>query len=189
MAITLQKMAGGLLLGMIIAVALNLLVNMAVMPPRMNAPTPEIAASEGGFALSALEAKGAAEGAAAAPAAEDKPLPVRLAAASVDKGQATAKKCLSCHSFDDGGATKVGPNLYGVLGRAKGSKEGFAYSDAIKKLGGNWTYEDLDKFLTKPSAFASGTKMTFAGLSEGQDRADVIMYLHSISPNAPPPPK
>jgi len=66
---------------------------------------------------------------------------------------------------------------------------GFAYSDAVKGLGGTWTYEDLDKFLTKPSAFAPGTKMGFPGLPSGDDRANAIAYLRSISPKAPPPPQ
>ena len=69
------------------------------------------------------------------------------------------------------------------------SVAGFAYSDGLKTLGGDWTYQDLDKFLTKPSAFAPGTKMTFVGLPDGDKRANVIAYLKSISPNAPPFPQ
>ncbi len=144
-----------------------------------------------GFDAAAIQAKTApaAEGGGAAATQEDKPLPARLAAADVNKGQASAKKCLSCHSFDQGAGAKVGPNLYGVVGRTKATFPNFAYSDAFKKLAGNWTYEDLDKFLTKRGAFAAGTKMTFAGLPSGAERADVIAYLRSISPQAPPPPQ
>lgn len=189
MGITLQKIAGASLFALILVVALNLAVN-GLMPRQTEPPPAQIAASEGGFDAAALQPKAtaAAGSSAAAPAAEEKPLPQRLAAASVEKGQASAKKCLSCHTFDQGGGIKVGPNLFGVVGRPKGSFPGFAYSDGLKKLGGAWTYEDLDKFLTKPSAFAQGTKMTFAGLPDGTERADVIAYLHSISPAAPPPP-
>lgn len=189
MAITVQKIAGACLFALILIVGLNLLVD-ELMPRRADRPSPEIAASEGGFDPSAIKGTPAtgSTGEAAAPA-EDKPLPQRLAAADLAKGQATAKKCLSCHSFDEGGGIKVGPNLHGVVGRTKASFPGFAYSDAFKKLSGAWSYEDLDKFLTKPGAFAAGTKMTFAGLPNGEERADVIAYLRSISPDAPPPPR
>jgi cytochrome c len=189
MGITLQKIAGASLFALILVVGLNLLVN-GLMPQRIDRPSPEIAASEGGFDASALQTKSATpEGGGEAAAAEDKPLPVRLAAANVNKGQGVAKKCLSCHSFDQGAGAKVGPNLFGVVGRPKATFPGFAYSDAFKKLSGSWSYEDLDKFLTKPGAFASGTKMTFVGLPNGEERANVIAYLRSISPAAPPPPQ
>lgn len=188
MSITLQKIAGAGLFALILVVSLNLVV-AHLMPQRAEPPAIEIAASEGGFDAAALKSAAPAAGEpAAAQAAEEKPLPQRLAAASVDKGQAAAKKCLSCHTFDQGGGIKVGPNLFGVVGRPKASFPGFPYSDALKKLGGSWTYEDLDKMLTKPSGLAPGTKMTFAGLPDANERADVIAYLHSISPAAPPPP-
>ncbi|HXP96714.1 MAG TPA: cytochrome c family protein [Telmatospirillum sp.] len=190
MGITLQKIAGATLFALILVVGLNLLVD-GVMPRRTDHPTAEITASEGGFDAAAIQAKTAAlpaSGNDAAPV-DDKPLAQRLAAAKIDTGQGVAKKCLSCHSFDQGAGAKVGPNLFGVIGRAKATFPGFAYSEAFKKLSGNWSYEDLDKFLTKPGAFASGTKMTFAGLPNGEERADVIAYLRSVSPNAPPPPQ
>lgn len=120
---------------------------------------------------------------------EVKPLPVRLAAADIDKGKTVAKKCVSCHSFEQGQPNKVGPNLYNVVGGPRGHAQGFAYSDAIKKKEGAWTPEDLDHFLTKPSAFIPGTKMAFAGLPSGQDRANVIAYLNSLSPSPKPLPK
>jgi len=123
--------------------------------------------------------------AAAAAPAKELPLGERLAAASADAGKDIAKKCAACHDVSSAGTNKVGPGLAGVVGRKKGSKEGFAYSAAVQGLGGTWTYQDLDSFLTKPSAFAAGTKMTFAGLSKPEDRANVIAFLKSLSPNAP----
>ncbi len=180
MGITLQKMAGGVLFALILVVGLNLLVN-GIMPVETPHPAPSSAPHAGSPTATA--------GQAPATAAPEQPLPQRLAAATAAKGQADVKVCQSCHNFNEGGGTKVGPDLFGVVGRPKAAVAGFAYSDGLKKLGGDWSYEDLDKFLTKPGAFAAGTKMTFAGLPDGDKRANVIAYLKSISPNAPPPPQ
>jgi len=121
-----------------------------------------------------------------APAAPVEPLPVRLASADIEKGKTVAKKCVSCHTFEKGQPAKVGPNLFNVFGGPHAHMEGFAYSDAMKKKEGPWTAEDLDAFLTKPSAYAPGTKMAFAGLPKPEDRAAIIKYLNSLS-DAPKP--
>src|SRR5579863_9126946 len=121
------------------------------------------------------------EKAAKAEGPQEEPLPVLLAKADPKKGEADTKVCQSCHSFDKGGPAKVGPPLYGVIGRPKGSIAGFAYSDGMKAKGGNWTYEDLNTFITKPSAYVSGTKMTYPGEPEAQKRADIESYLQKDS--------
>ena len=95
--------------------------------------------------------------------------------------------CASCHSFNEGGRSGVGPNLYGVIGAPHGHADGFNYSAALKGKGGPWTYEDMNAWLLKPNTYAPGTRMAFAGISNTQQRADVIAYLKSISPNAPNP--
>jgi cytochrome c len=120
---------------------------------------------------------------------EVQPLPVRLAAADVDKGKTVAKKCISCHSFEKGQANKVGPNLFNTVGNHRAHASGFAYSDAMKNKGGEWTPEDLDAFLQKPTAFLPGTKMAFAGVASGKERADLIAYLNSLSDSPKPLPK
>jgi cytochrome c len=122
-----------------------------------------------------------AGGAAAEKPAPEVPLPVRFASADAKRGQNDTKPCLACHTFGKGEPNRVGPNLFGVVGRPKHSEAGFNYSAAMKKQEGNWKPEDLDKFLTNPRADIPGTLMTFAGLSRGQARADVITYLNSNS--------
>ncbi len=131
---------------------------------------------------------GVAKTATAAGPAET-PLPVLLAKADEKKGEADTKVCQSCHNFEKGGAAKVGPPLYGVVGRPKGSVPGFAYSDGMKAMGGIWTYEDLYKFLTKPSAYVSGTKMTYPGEPDDQKRADIEAYLQKDEDTPVPFPK
>ncbi|MGH6953310.1 MAG: c-type cytochrome [Alphaproteobacteria bacterium] len=126
--------------------------------------------------------KGATEAAdtkqAAAPAA---PLGERLAAANLESGRAAAKACTQCHTLEKGGANKQGPTLWDVVGRGKAQVQGFAYSPAMAKAGGDWSYEDLDSFVHKPKDKVPGTKMTFVGVRDGQKRADLILFLRSLS--------
>lgn len=124
------------------------------------------------------------ESAGPAPAADDKPAPIPadiFAKADPAHGEEIAKKCAQCHTFEKGEPNKIGPNLFDVIGRPRASIEGFSYSDAVKKLGGAWTPQDIAAFIFKPSAYAPGTKMTFPGLPKPQDRADVEAFLNKES--------
>ena len=114
---------------------------------------------------------------------EEKPadLASMMALADASRGEKIFKKCASCHSAQKGGGNKVGPNLFGVIGRAKAAVSGFAYSDAMKAKGGSWDVESINQFITKPKDFVPGTKMAFPGLKKPQDRADVILYLQKSS--------
>ena len=127
-----------------------------------------------------------------APAAEpDQPIALLLASADAGRGESGVKGqgCVACHSFNEGGKAGVGPNLYGVVGAPHGHMEGYAYSTALKAKSGPWTYDELNDWLKKPSAYAPGTKMSYAGLADQKKRADIIMYLRSLaaSPEALPP--
>jgi cytochrome c len=120
---------------------------------------------------------------------EATPLPVLLAAASPEAGQGDAKKCAACHSFEQGGAAKIGPPLWGVVGRDIASVGGFAYSDALVEKEGEWTFEALSGFLSNPKGWAPGTKMAFAGVKDSEDRADVLVYLRSLAESPVPLPE
>ena len=119
-----------------------------------------------------------------APAA-DEGVGVLLAQADVDEGAKAGRKCAACHSFDEGGANKIGPPLWGVIGRDIAALD-FAYSDALAEKEGAWDYQALDAFLAEPRDWAPGTKMAFAGIREPEERADIILYLRSLS-NEPAP--
>ena len=122
-------------------------------------------------------------------AAAGVPIDALLASASADRGAQVAKQCQACHNFEEGQGPKIGPDLYNVVGRKIASVSGFNYSSALKSKNGTWDFNALNAWLTKPSSYAPGTAMTFAGLSNDKQRADVIAYLDTLSPNPVPLPK
>jgi cytochrome c len=134
---------------------------------------------EGGYSVASAE--GAGGGGAAAV------VPIDWTKADVAKGAEVFKQCQACHNVTAGGANGTGPNLHAILGKGKAAVAGFAYSDALKGKGGSWTFDDMDAWLLSPRKFASGTKMTFAGISDNDKRASVIAYLNSEGSNLPLP--
>jgi len=145
------------------------------------------------FIFPAHHAVEAAQEGGAEPAAPKGPAPVEpvlglIAAADVAKGETVAKKCVSCHDFTSANANKVGPGLYGVVGRVSGTHEGFAYSEPMKAHAKAWTFEELNHFLASPKGYIPGTKMTFAGLPNVQDRAALFAWLRSQAASPAPLP-
>ena len=120
-------------------------------------------------------------------AAAEQPIAVYLASADAAKGEQVFKKCAACHNADQGGANALGPNLYAIMGAAHAAKPGFAYSDALKSKPGNWDWQAMSDWLKSPKAYAPGTKMTFAGLSKPEDRANLMVWLNSKGSNLPLP--
>jgi cytochrome c len=173
----LNKTLMALLMVLLLTKALGVFTSAIFAPPE---------SIKRGYALPS----GTETAAAAAPAkAAEVPLPQLLAKADAKKGETDAKICQTCHNFEKGAGPKIGPPLWGVVGRPKASVPGFAYSDAMKSKGGDWTYEDINTFITKPSAYVPGTKMTFAGDDEATKRADILAYLQTLSDNPVPFPK
>jgi cytochrome c len=136
---------------------------------------------EMGIEIAGVEAEGGG-GAAAVP------IETLLASADMAKGEKSFAKCTSCHTIAAGGPNGTGPNLHEIMGEAVAEgRGGFAFSDALKSHGGKWDWATMDTWLKSPAAFAKGTKMSFAGLSDGQERANLIVYLNSQGSNLPLP--
>ena len=171
----LNKIIGAILGTLLFVMGVGFIAE-AVYEPRENGPGLALPEPEG------THSEGATEEVAATP------IGVLLASADPAAGQTAAKKCQSCHNFEQGAGNKTGPELFGVVGRVEGSHEGFAYSPVLLEhaaAGDVWSYENLNHFLTSPKDYAPGTKMNFSGLKNDSERANVIAYLASISPNAP----
>jgi cytochrome c len=176
-----NKIAGAVLGVLLFAMGLNVLSGELFRPRK---------AGELGYALPEPAPQASAgAGAPQQAAAPSEPLPVLLAKADPTKGQTAARKCLSCHSLEKGGPNKVGPNLYGVIGRPVASHAGFNYSAALKGKGGEWSFEQVDQFVHSPKGYAPGTTMgSFPGVPSGNERADILAYLRTLSDSPAPLP-
>ena len=166
-----NTIAGWVLAGGIVSLGLSIVSGMY-----FHAEVPE----KEGFAV-VVEDAAAAGGVAAVPIA------TLLATADIAKGEAAFKKCAACHTIAQGGANGIGPNLWAAMGKPHGHVAGFAYSDALKSIPGNWDWEGMDKWLANPKKYAPGTKMTFAGLGNPEERANLILYLNAQGSNLPLP--
>ncbi len=173
----LNKVLGAILGTCLILLALNIGAGAIFTTPKPAKPGYLIAVSTGGAEKKAEPKK-------------EVPIAVLLEHANVDKGKNIAKQCQACHTLEKGGPNRVGPNLWNIVGSDRGEgRGGFNFTDAMKKKGGKWTYEELNKFLTSPRDYIPGTAMSFAGLARDEQRADVIAYLRTLSDNPLPLPK
>jgi cytochrome c len=138
--------------------------------------------------IAGVETASAPAAAATAPA-ELKPIEPFLAKANIDDGKKVANQCKVCHTLGKGEPARIGPNLYGIIGEKIAARAGFQFSAALQKLSGDWSFDELNKWLNGPQQLAPGTKMTFVGIKDEQQRADVIAYLNSLSDAPQPLPK
>ncbi|MET3893685.1 cytochrome c [Bosea sp. OAE506] len=178
MDIETNKIAGAVLATLLVVMGLNMTAGIVFAPKKPAVP---------GFDLPSDEPVAAA---AAPAAAADEPIAVRLAKADVARGEKAVGACKACHTFEKGGANKIGPHLYDVYARNKGSVDGFAYSAAMKgKSSEKWEADQLDGFLKNPKAYLPGTIMAYAGVGRPDTRADMVAYLNSLADAPKPLPK
>lgn len=169
-----NTIAGWVLAGGIAALGLSILTG-----EYFHAERPE----KMGYPIEGVELEGEGAAADAGP-----PIETLLASADPAKGADVFKKCTACHTVNQGGANGIGPNLFGTMGEAIAQgKAGFAFSDPLKAVGGSWDFAKMNAWLTSPRKFAPGTKMTFAGLSKPEDRANLMIYLNQQGSNLPLP--
>ena len=167
----LNKTLAALLIALLISLGAGMLGEAIIHPKMLESNAYPIE----GVELAAEGADGAEE------AKELAPIEPLLASANAEAGKVIAKKCLQCHTFEKGEPNKIGPNLWNILHSKIGHAADFAYSEALKAVGGNWDAETLNKFIHKPRDFIKGTKMSFAGIKSAKERADLIAYLKTLS--------
>lgn len=185
-----NKIAGAVLFAVLVVFGLGLLSDFIFEGREAEAPgyIIEVASAPAG---KAPEADPAMAAQATSDAAAASPVLAMIGNMAADDGKKVAKKCIACHSFDEGGKNKVGPPLWGILNRIAGTGEGFRYSDAMKSFGENggvWDYAALDGFLVDPKGKVPKTKMSFAGLKKEKDRAAILAYLRILAGEPAPLP-
>lgn len=174
----LNKIAGAVLSALLLIVSAKTLLDIVYVEHK---PT------KAGWALPITDDS---KGTTAAPVAAFDPAEVvsLLAKANADAGQDAFKKCLACHTIAKDGRNLVGPNLYGVVGRKVAQVPGFPYSDAMKNLGGEWTWQQLANYLHDPRTAVPGNKMAFAGVKDNAELADLLAYLRKNADSPAPLP-
>lgn len=165
-----NKLAAGVLCG-------ALLIMAGIKTADVLLPHEELA--ENAYPIEVAEVTSTAA-VAEAPKGAD-PIMALLASADITAGEKIGKKCTACHSFNEGGPAKVGPNLWNIVNAPTARDGAFAYSTAMAGMNQEWSYANLNNFLYKPKQWLSGTKMNFAGLKKAKDRANMIAWLRSLS--------
>lgn len=172
-----NKIAGWVLTALVTVLGLSILTGAMFPVHKLEKPA---------FIVEGVEEEGAAAGGGEV---AEKPIAAYLASADIAKGEAQFKKCASCHTIDKGGASGIGPNLYGVVGGHHAHISSFGYSDAMKATAGkNWDWDALSHWIQNPKKYIPGNKMSFAGIGKPEDRANLIAFLNSKSDSPLPMP-
>jgi len=171
-----NKIAGGVLASAVAILGISIVSGIVYKPDPVKVK---------GYKVEGVEV----EATASAPAEAEKPIAFYLASADPAKGEASFKKCQSCHNNAKGGPNAIGPNLWGVVGRPIGKHEGYTYSAAVSGHGGEWTWDNISAWIANPKTYIPQDKMAFAGIEKAKDRADLLAYLNrqSDKPLALPP--
>jgi cytochrome c len=170
-----NKVIASVLTAMIVAMVAGILSSQIVRPKHIEHAAYLPPGAETGAAAAHAPARGAAQAAAV------EPLEPVMAKADPARGQQLSKPCLQCHTFEKGGANKIGPNLFGVMEQNIASVPNYQFSPALAAhKGEKWNLDNLNIWLLRPQEFAKGTKMSFPGLPKVQDRADVVAYMQSL---------
>jgi cytochrome c len=165
-----NKVAGAVLAALLTIFGVKTVLEIGFKPHKLAKPAYEVAVTET-----------ASAGGVAIVAAPKLPVAELLKVGTVDNGKDVFKKCAACHTPEKGGATKVGPNIYGVVGREVAKSAGFGYSDALKAKGGAWTFDALRDYLYDPKGAIPGNKMVFGGVKDNADLGSVILYLQTLA--------
>jgi cytochrome c len=179
MSFEMNKILGAVLGTLLFAMGLNIFSEILFTPTKPAVPGYDLPAAAEGEGAAGGEAKQEAE----------QPLPILLAKADAGRGEKAVGACKACHNFEKGAANKIGPALYGVVGRPVASHEGFNYSEALKGKGGNWDFDHINQFITNPKKYAPGTLMNFQGVAKAETRADILAYLATLHEPPVPLPK
>ena len=173
-----NKIAGAVLASLLVILGVGMFLG-----PALYAPTEP---AQQAYVVEGLEADTGDGAVAEAPV--EQPIEALIAAATVERGERVARRCVACHSFDEGGANGIGPNLWNIMGDKMAHLDNFNYSSALAGFGGEWNWETMNAFLLKPSEYIPGTIMSFAGLNKAEDRAAVMAYLAAQAPTPYPKP-
>jgi len=172
-----NKIIGAVLVALLAIKTFDIVGNAAVNPQQLE---------QNAYIVEGVEAVATPAGAPAPAVKEIEPVGPLLAAADIEAGRRAFARCAACHTVDQGGANRVGPNLWGIVGAPHAHIDGYAYSNPMKaKSAEPWDYEELNRFIAAPRAYLPGTKMAFAGVPRVSERADIIAYLRTLSDNPP----
>lgn len=175
----LNKIAGAVLAALLTAFGMKTAVDVAAPSQKLEKPA---------YTVAVVRKDGGAPG-AAAPKFDPKPVVAAIKSGNVEAGKDVFKKCLQCHTPEKGGAARQGPNLYGIVGAKVANVAGFNYSDAMKKKGGEWTYESLANYLYDPKGYIPDNKMAFIGIKDNQELSELIAYMRTLADSPAPLPQ